>query len=144
MPEDEFYTPTDIDMLRMENELLSFEVRFLRSRLDFTQKGPASSASMNRVAYLEEAERDLILLIRRMATSPVGPALRLLAGFRTLEQRYLRSSASPGSSRPENHIARMEQSERDLVLLLSRMASSPLAPLLRRKAEFRTLERRYL
>lgn len=144
MPEDEFYTSTDIDMLRMENELLSFEIRFLRSRLDSTQKGPASSVSLNRMAYLEEAERDLVLLIRRMATSPAGPFLRFLGTFRSLQQRYLRSSAAWDATRPENRVARLEEAERDLVLLLSRMASSPLAPLLRRKAEFRTLEQRYL
>lgn len=33
MSTDEFYTPTDIDALRMENELLAFEVRFLKARL---------------------------------------------------------------------------------------------------------------
>jgi hypothetical protein len=30
---DDFYPPTDANALRMENELLAFEVRFLKSRL---------------------------------------------------------------------------------------------------------------
>lgn len=29
----DFYAPTDIDALRMENELLAFEVRFLKTQL---------------------------------------------------------------------------------------------------------------
>ena len=39
MSENDFYTPTDLDMLRMENELLAFEVRFLRARLGWPGRG---------------------------------------------------------------------------------------------------------
>ena len=31
LPKGDFYKPTDIDALRMENELLAFEVRFLKA-----------------------------------------------------------------------------------------------------------------
>ena len=55
MPEDDFYVPTDLDALRMENELLAFEVRFLRSRLGWTGRSAVSSASLSRLAHLEEA-----------------------------------------------------------------------------------------
>jgi hypothetical protein len=90
LSENDFYTPTDLERLRMENELLSFEVRFLRSRLGWSgNKGPGSSESLNRLAHLEEAERDLVLLLRRMGTGPLGRLFRLKREFRTLERRYL-------------------------------------------------------
>ncbi len=90
MPEDNFYSPTDMDALRMENELLAFEVRFLKSRLG---GGGVSSGSrppaLSRLSHLKEAENDLVLLLRRMGSSPLGPLFRLKKEFRTLEQRYL-------------------------------------------------------
>jgi hypothetical protein len=140
LSENDFYTPTDLDMLRMENELLAFEVRFLRARLGWPGKG--SSPSLNRLAQLEEAESDLVLLVRRMSTSPLGPFLRRSGNFRTLEGRYLSPENREASSR--DRLAYLEQAEQDLVLLLRRMGNSPLGPLFRRKREFRTLEERYL
>jgi hypothetical protein len=89
LPDNEFYVPDDIDLLRMENELLAFEVRFLKTRLGQPAKIPGSSTSLNRLAYLEDSERDLVLLLRRMSARPFGPMLRRRKAFRTLEQRYL-------------------------------------------------------
>ncbi len=82
MPEDDFYTPTDADALRMENELLAFEVEFLRAR--YADKERA-------IARLERAEKDLILLLESLFKSPVRPLLRLKPSLRELERRYLRS-----------------------------------------------------
>ena len=127
MPEDDFYVPTDLDALRMENELLAFEVRFLRSRL----------------AHLEEAERDLVLLIGRLARSPLGPVLRASGNFRTLEGRYLHSPESQDPTSP-NRVAYLEGAEKDLVLLLRRLGRGPLGRVLRTRGNFRTLEQRYL
>ena len=143
MPADDFYTPTDVDALRMENELLAFEVRFLRARLGWTGRGAIDSASLNRLAHLEEAERDLVLLIRRMSGSPAGPLLRASGNFRTLEDRYLRSPESQDPASP-NRVAYLEGAEKDLVLLLRRMGRPPLGRAFRLKSEFRTLEQRYL
>ena len=39
MSESDFYAPTDADVLRMENELLGFEVRFLKARLGGSAEG---------------------------------------------------------------------------------------------------------
>lgn len=144
MSEDDFYTPTDLEKLRMENELLTFEVRFLRTRLGWAGKGPGSSVSLNRLARLEEAETDLVLLVGRLARSPLGPLLRLRRSFRTLEQRYVLSPVTPDTSSPEARLAYLEQAEQDLVLLLRRLGTSPLGPLLRRRRSFQTLEQRYL
>ena len=142
MPEDNFYTPTDIDKLRMENELLAFEVRFLRARLGWPGRGSGSSPSLTRLAQLEEAESDLVLLVRRMSSSPLGPFLRLRGEFRTLEERYLSPEAQEASSR--DRLAYLELAEQDLVLLLRRMGRGPLGRVFRLKREFRTLEERYL
>jgi hypothetical protein len=142
LSENDFYTPTDLDMLRMENELLAFEVRFLRARLGWPGRGSGSSPSLTRLAQLEEAESDLVLLVRRMASSPLGPFLRLRGEFRTLEERYLSSEAQESSSR--DRLAYLELAEQDLVLLLQRMGRGPLGRVFRLKREFRTLEERYL
>ncbi len=139
MPENDFYTPTDLDMLRMENELLTFEVRFLRSRLGMGEAGrPGAALSPARLSRLEEAESDLVLLVRRMSESPLGMPLRSIPHFRALEERYLRSSDLANS--PEY----LERAERDLISLLKLMGRRPLGDLLRRKKEFRVLEQRYL
>lgn len=140
MPEGDFYTPTDLDRLRMENELLEFEVRFLRAHLGLSG-GQGSSTSLQRLARLEEAERDLVLLLRRMSTSPAGRALRLNASFKTLEERYLLTPRDPDAP---NRLEYLEGAERDLVLLLRRMGRPPLGRAFRLKREFRTLEQRYL
>jgi hypothetical protein len=142
LSENDFYTPTDLDMLRMENELLAFEVRFLRARLGWPGRGSGSSPSLTRLAQLEEAESDLVLLVRRMSSSPLGPFLRLRGEFRTLEERYISPEAQEASSR--DRLAYLELAEQDLVLLLQRMGRGPLGRVFRLKREFRTLEERYL
>jgi hypothetical protein len=142
LSENDFYTPTDLDMLRMENELLAFEVRFLRARLGWPGRGSGSSPSLTRLAQLEEAESDLVLLVRRMSSSPLGPFLRLRGEFRTLEERYLSPEAQEASSR--DRLAYLELAEQDLVLLLQRMGRGPLGRVFRLKREFRTLEERYV
>ena len=55
MPKDDFYIPNDIDALRMENELLAFEVRFLK-----TQLAAAERLETERLeSKMEESERRL-------------------------------------------------------------------------------------
>ena len=141
MPEDDFYTPTDIDSLRMENELLAFEVSFLKARMAGAGKRAGSTGSLSRVSYLEEAEQDLVLLLRRMGGSPLGYILRRNKSFRTLEERYL---SPPDNQDPDGRVARLELAEQDLMLLLRRLGRPPFGPLLRRRKSFRTLEERYL
>ncbi len=105
MPIDDFYTPTDIDALRMENELLTFEARYLRgqlsarvaehehsttelkSRLEESERSVGQLRS--RLAEAERAEQDLVLLLRRLAKGPLGWFLGTRQNFRILEQRYL-------------------------------------------------------
>lgn len=144
MPDNEFYAPDDIDLLRMENELLAFEVRYLKSRLGEPAKITGSSTSLNRLGYLEDAERDLILLLNRLAGRSTGPVLRRTKNFRTLEQKYLRSANPGGGSSSPERLAYLEEAERDLILLLRRLSTSPFGRLLRRRKAFHTLEQRYL
>ena len=101
MPKDEFYTPTDLDSLRMENELLAFEVRFLKAQLaeverlkNRVEESERSATQLrNRLAEAERAEQDLILLVRRLAKGPLGWFFGLRQNFRILEQRYLDTDA---------------------------------------------------
>ena len=101
MPKDNFYMPTDIDTLRMENELLAFEVRFLKTRLAEVEQLRSRLAKAereagqlrSRSAKAARAEQDLVLLLRRLANSPLGWFFRLKKGFRVLEQRYLGTDA---------------------------------------------------
>jgi hypothetical protein len=81
----------------MENELLTFEVRFLKaqlaeverlkSRLEESERSAAQLRS--RLAEAERAEQDLVLLLRRLAKGPLGWFLGTRQNFRILEQRYL-------------------------------------------------------
>ena len=141
MPKNDFYTPTDVDVLRMENELLAFEVSFLKARMSGAARRTGSPNSLSRVSHLEEAEQDLVLLLRRMENSPLRHLLRRNKNFRTLEKRYL---DAPEGQSPEERVTRLESAEKDLVLLLRRLGRPPLGPLLRRRKSFRTLEERYL
>lgn len=97
MPEDDFYTPTDLDALRMENELLAFEVRYLKARVaevERLEKRLAEAERLNsRLEEAERAQRDLVLLLRSMARGPFGPLFKLKRSFRTLEDRYLGTDA---------------------------------------------------
>ena len=145
MSENEFYTPTDIDLLRMENELLAFEVRFLKARPGSPAEAAAGSPiSLSRMTHLEEAETDLKLLLRRIHNSPLGPVAKTNRNFRTLEDRYLKRSDDVMSMSPTQRAAYLEGAERDLVLLLRRLGRGPLGVLFKRRKSFRTLRERYL
>lgn len=128
----------------MENELLAFEVRFLRARLGWSAGAGGPSSSLSRVSYLEEAETDLVLLLRRLGNSPLGPLFRRRENFRTMEERYLHAPDSPETRTAPERISHLESAERDLTLLLRRLDRPPFGPLLRRRRSFRTLLERYL
>ena len=112
MSRDDFDTPTEMDALRMENELLAFEVRFLKaqlpareaehertaaqlqSRLEESERRLGefehSAAQLRaRLTEAERAEQDIVLLLRRLANSPFGWFFGTKQNFRILEQRYL-------------------------------------------------------
>jgi chromosome segregation ATPase len=102
LPRDDFYVPTDVDALRMENELLTFEVRCLKARLGEPERQLRDlkdrlASSEDRLAsseaQLKRVEEDLVWLLRRLAKSPFARLLRLRHGYRVLEQRYLGSDA---------------------------------------------------
>ena len=97
MPKDDFYTPTDLDALRMENELLTFEVRFLKAQLAEVERlktrleesERSATQLKSRLAEAERAEQDLVLLLRRLAKGPLGWFYGSRQNFRILERRYL-------------------------------------------------------
>jgi hypothetical protein len=144
LPENNFYTPTDLDRLRMENELLAFEVRFLKSRSGGQPEIAGSPVSLSRLTHLEEAETDLKLLLRRIQNSPLGPVARTNKNFRTLNGRYLKHPDKAMSMSRPQRVVYLEGAERDLVLLLRRLGRGLLGVLFRRRKSFRTLQERYL
>jgi hypothetical protein len=119
LPRDDFYMPTDMDALRMENELLTFEVRFLKAQLSAREAEHERSATQLQ-SRLEESER------------------RLEESERRLEE------SERSAAQLRNRLAEAERAEQDLLLLLRRLANSPLGWFLRLKLNFRILERRYL
>ena len=125
MPTDDFYTPTDVDTLRMENELLAFEVRFLKARFAEPERfrvqlGEAEARLEETRAQLEETRAQLE------------------------ETRAQLEEAGPQLEEARSTAARLEGTEADLVLLLRRLGESSAGRLFRRKPAFRELERRYL
>ena len=125
MPTDDFYTPTDVDTLRMENELLAFEVRFLKARFAEPERfrvqlGEAEARLEETRAQLEETRAQLE------------------------ETRAQLEEAGPQLEEARSTAARLEGAEADLVLLLRRLGESSAGRLFRRKPAFRELERRYL
>jgi hypothetical protein len=144
LSENDFYTPTDLDLLRMENELLAFEVRFLKARSGGRPESAGSPVSLSRMTHLEEAETDLKLLLRRIQSSPLGPVARTNKNFRTLTDRYLKGREDALSMSPTQRVAYLEGAERDLALLLKRLNRGPLGVFFRRRKAFRTLQGRYL
>jgi hypothetical protein len=144
LPENEFYTPTELDRLRMENELLAFEVRFLKARSGGQPEIAGSPISLSRMTHLEEAETDLKLLLRRIQHSPLGPVARINKNFRTLTERYLNQPDKALAMSPAQRTLYLEGAEKDLVLLLGRLGRGPLGAAFRRRKSFRTLQERYL
>ena len=82
----------------MENELLAFEVRFLKAQLAESERSIPQlkdqlAKAESSIARLEETEKDLVLLLRRLANSPFGWYFGLKQNFRALERRYLNTDA---------------------------------------------------
>ena len=127
MPRNDFYTPTDMDALRMENELLAFEVRFLKTQLSSREAEHERSAAQL-TSRLEESERSTAQLRDRLAAASAE------AERSTAQLRDRLAAAS----------AEAERAEQDLVLLLRRLANSPLGWFFGLRQNFRILEQRYL
>jgi hypothetical protein len=142
-----FSAAADANALRMENELLAFEVRFLRARLGLpgiSLTGTASTASASRIARLEDAERHLKMVMERLSATPLRPVFRLHPSFKALERRYVRPGREKAPQGSATRLAQLEEAERDLTALVRRLSGSPAARILRRRREFRLLEQRYL
>jgi hypothetical protein len=130
LSKDDFYKPTDIDALRMENELLAFETRFLKT------KQAAKQAERE-----EELERYAARLKDRLEESE----RRLEESERRLEESERRLEESERSAAQLSaRLAEAERAEQDIVLLLNRLANSPFGWFFGTKQNFRILERRYL
>jgi hypothetical protein len=102
---------SDLHGLQMENELLTYEVRHLRARLDGRPSAvpgggkSADQLAAERVRYqklaaerlselnatkqkLQRTHDDLVRLLTRLDRSPIGPLLRRRGAVRQLRERY--------------------------------------------------------
>lgn len=91
MQHDPVYQPTDIDVLRMENELLAYENAFLKSRVAELDRGkwPRPTAG-----FPSRSRDSLAPLWHRLKGSRIGPAavrFRHSAVGRRVEARLLSS-----------------------------------------------------
>lgn len=107
MSEDKSGSGKTTSMLDMENELLSFEISFLKgSTKEYKNRTEQAEAAQKKLeqklaeaqrntispdekARLQLAHDDMVLLVSRINKSPVGPILRLRPAFRELVNRYL-------------------------------------------------------
>jgi hypothetical protein len=128
----------------MENELLAFEVRFLKARSGGQSEMAGSPISLSRMTHLEEAETDLKLLLRRIKNSPLGPVAMTNKSFRAVNERYLKQPDRALNMSPGQRSAYLEGAERDLEALLRRLGRGLLGLYFRRRKSFRTLQERYL
>ena len=96
--------PTELTGALMENELLRYEVRHLKSKLSEAtgefppgpeeikaarKDKPQGSGGPAFAKRNQQAYDDMVWLIGRLDSSPAGLMLRRWAGFRTLRARYL-------------------------------------------------------
>jgi len=105
----------------MENELLTHETLFLRAQLKQARRRKETEAG---------ASGDLTERLTR-------------AQARVAEERRKRKALGKQLKQHKRKLRRAKPALDDLTWLLSRLNESPLAPLLRRKAGFRTLTKRY-
>jgi hypothetical protein len=99
-PDFDFYKPTEADLARMMNDRLTLENPALRRNLERARQDLEASRlvvqrlqaeASERRAELERArlaEGDLMWLVNRLATSPVGWILRRWSGWRKMEERW--------------------------------------------------------
>lgn len=114
--DDDFYTPTDIDALRMENELLAFEVRFLKDRLSSgADQQPATGSlerPLDRGRLLSELETKLAEATRSGQAGTAELLERLLDQARQLADREERLSEK--NRQLESHDQRLSEKNRQL------------------------------
>ena len=77
--------------LRMENDLLKYELIHLQARLASLEELLAQQPELEaeQLARLRSAERDLVWLLRKLNSPPLGFISRSRAGFRNLWQRWI-------------------------------------------------------
>lgn len=91
MRREHFVADADAANLRMENDLLKYELVHLRARLTALEAVLAAQPELEaeRLARLRAAERDLVWLLRKLAAPPFGWLARSRQGFRTLWGRWI-------------------------------------------------------
>lgn len=124
LSENDFHVPSDLEVLRMENELLKLENDLLRGG------GAASSAEIS--TAIERA-------VRREREKGREAVHRVRAKYEADKAERRARFASV----PHEKLARLQKSESDIRWLVARLDGTPLGVVLRRWEGWRTLVARY-
>ena len=126
----DFYQPTDADMLRLENELLAFEVTFLRARQSSEQRVTTQTAS-TKLAYneLEDYARGLRDKVQTLEEYGTG----LKAKLREVETY---------ASGLREEVLELRRAQSDLRRVLKALRRTGVGPVLRISKRYREIERR--
>lgn len=130
MSSSDFYQPVDADILRLENELLSYEVTFLRARLS-EQGRPTPASASARMAYseLEEYARGLREKLQTVEQYALGLKEKLEA-----VQTY--------ASGLRDEVVELRKAQSDLRRLLTGLNRTPVGPVLRVSKRYREIASR--
>jgi septal ring factor EnvC (AmiA/AmiB activator) len=129
----------------MENELLTFEVRFIKAQLSARVEARVEERVAERVAEYQRSSAQLKSRLEETERRLEETERRLEETERRLEETERRLEDSERSvAQLRDRLADAERAEQDLVLLLRRLANSPLGWFFGLKQNFRILEQRYL
>jgi hypothetical protein len=98
MRSEDFYKPTDADLLQMENELLVFEVQYLKARLaEAKRQAGANNRGAGRVAnagwvkkLLVDAKPHMKRLLKKMPAPVARRMNRFKPLYKEFERKYLK------------------------------------------------------
>lgn|GEM_PF-2399828 len=92
MRREHFVSEPARENLRMENDLLKYELIYLRQRVEALQVQLTAKPDPVPPEVLERhalAEKDLLWMLHRIDRSPVGWLVRRRGGFRNLWKRWI-------------------------------------------------------
>ncbi len=91
MRREHFVPDPGVADLRMENDLLKYELVHLQARLASLEELLAERPELEaeKLARLRAAEKDLVWLLRKLNSPPLGFIARSRAGFRSLWERWI-------------------------------------------------------
>jgi hypothetical protein len=131
----DFYQPTDIDLLRMENDLLAHENRFLKARLHDANHDDASrKARRAQPVAAAPADRDVVEPVEPVEPERAGPAVARAVTVESADTLVV----------PAATMKRLRQAERDIKSVMNSIQRRRFVRFyLNRRRGYQTLLKRY-